>query len=218
MPTIDVEYAEFMRLLEKPPEYIGGYPVKMSKKEQDELDDLLALVKSEVKLYDGQEGVLSIEIKDTNRPDLWSVEGLARALRGFFGLEKGPRRYEVDTPILDVNVAAQQENDESLLSTIRRMLAVRKQHPVFAQGKLTWMDCGTNAVAGYIRHDDQERILVLTNLSSRAQSVLLPDENNGLTILADLLGQESQIQKGVNGNVLLLEPYQYLWLPLQMGQ
>ena len=117
-----------------------------------------------------------------------------------------------------VNVAAQQENDESLLSTIRRMLAVRKQHPVFAQGKLTWMDCGTNAVAGYIRHDDQERILVLTNLSSRAQSVLLPDENNGLTIMADLLGQESQIQKGVNGNVLLLEPYQYLWLPLQMGQ
>jgi phenylalanyl-tRNA synthetase beta chain len=107
MPTIDVDYAEFMRLLEKPQKYVGGHQVQMSKKEQDELDDLFALVKSEVKLYDGQEGVLSIEIKDTNRPDLWSVEGLARALRGFLNLEKGPRRYAVGEPILDVHVDPQ---------------------------------------------------------------------------------------------------------------
>jgi phenylalanyl-tRNA synthetase beta chain len=107
MPTIDVDYAEFMRLLEEPPKYVGGHPVQMSKKEQDKLDDLLALVKSEVKLYDGQEGVLNIEIKDTNRPDLWGVEGLTRALRGFLGLEKGLRRYEVGKPVLDINVASQ---------------------------------------------------------------------------------------------------------------
>jgi phenylalanyl-tRNA synthetase beta chain len=107
MPTIDVDYAEFMRLLEKPPEYIGGYPVKMSKKEQDELDDLLALVKSEVKLYDGPEGILSIEIKDTNRPDLWSAEGLARALRGFLNLEKGLKQYDAGEPLVDVHVDSQ---------------------------------------------------------------------------------------------------------------
>jgi phenylalanyl-tRNA synthetase beta chain len=112
MPTIDVDYAEFERLLGKQPKYIGGHPAQMSKKEQDELDDLLALVKSEVKLYDGQAGILSIEIKDTNRPDLWSVEGLARVLRGFLGLEKGPRGYEVGEPVVDIRVDAQ-------LSTIR---------------------------------------------------------------------------------------------------
>jgi phenylalanyl-tRNA synthetase beta chain len=107
MPTIDVEYAEFMRLLEKPPKYIGGYPVKMSKKEQDELDDLLALVKSEVKLYNEQEGVVSIEIKDTNRPDLWSAEGLARALRGFLNLEKGLKQYDAGEHLVDVHVDPQ---------------------------------------------------------------------------------------------------------------
>ena len=106
MPTIDVDYAEFMRLLETPPKHVGGHPVQMSKKEQDKLNDYLALVKSEIKLYDGQEGVLNIEIKDTNRPDLWGVEGLARALRGFCGLEKGLRYYAVDKPILDIHVDA----------------------------------------------------------------------------------------------------------------
>jgi len=38
---------------------------------------------------------LSLENKDSNRPDLWSTEGVARALRGFLGLEKGPGNYLV---------------------------------------------------------------------------------------------------------------------------
>jgi phenylalanyl-tRNA synthetase beta chain len=105
MPTIDVEYAEFERLLGKSPKYIGGYPKEqISKKERDELDDILAFVKSEVKLYDEKEGVLSIEIKDTNRADLWSAEGLARALRGFLNVAKGLKQYAVGEPIVDVHV------------------------------------------------------------------------------------------------------------------
>jgi phenylalanyl-tRNA synthetase beta chain len=107
MPTIDVDYEELMRLLRKSSKYDGGHPVQMTKKEQNELDAILALVKSEVKLYDGQEGVLSIEIKDTNRPDLWGVEGLARALCGFLNLEKGSRSYAAGNTIFDVYVDAQ---------------------------------------------------------------------------------------------------------------
>jgi phenylalanyl-tRNA synthetase beta chain len=28
----------------------------------------------------------SIEVKDSNRPDIWAVEGIARALRGYLGV------------------------------------------------------------------------------------------------------------------------------------
>ncbi len=123
----------------------------------------------------------------------------------------------IQTPPFDpahVNVVSQQGNEQSLLNTIRGMLAVRKQHPVFAQGKLTWVDCGTNAVAGYLRSDEQQRVLVLNNLSSRPQTVVMQVENPGQTIKIDLLGHACQIEKGVDGNVLFLEPYQYVWLPL----
>jgi phenylalanyl-tRNA synthetase beta chain len=93
MPTIDVDYGELQHLLGL---QLHGDTAK--------LDDILAFVKSEVKLYDEQEGVVSIEIKDTNRPDLWSVEGLARALRGFLNLAKGLKEYAVAEPIVDVIV------------------------------------------------------------------------------------------------------------------
>ena len=96
MPTIDVDCGELERLL--------GWSWQG---DLEKLDWLLAFVKSEVKLYNEQENVASIELKDTGRPDLWSVEGLARTLRGFLELEKGPRRYEVGESVVGVHVDSQ---------------------------------------------------------------------------------------------------------------
>ncbi|MBN1358726.1 phenylalanine--tRNA ligase subunit beta [Candidatus Bathyarchaeota archaeon] len=96
MPTIDVACGELERLL--------GWSWQG---DLEKLDWLLAFVKSEVKVYNEQENVASIELKDTGRPDLWSVEGLARTLRGFLDLEKGPRRYKVDDSAVEVHVDAE---------------------------------------------------------------------------------------------------------------
>jgi phenylalanyl-tRNA synthetase beta chain len=93
MPTIDVDYAEFEHLL--------GIALHG---DMAKLNEILAFVKSEVKLYDEQEEVVSIEIKDTNRPDLWGIEGLARALRGFLNVAKGLKQYTVSGTIVDVYV------------------------------------------------------------------------------------------------------------------
>lgn len=38
---------------------------------------------------------LNIENVDTNRPDTWSTEGIARALRGLLGIETGIKKYSV---------------------------------------------------------------------------------------------------------------------------
>jgi len=93
MPTIDVESTELERLL--------GLSVH---DDTAKLDEVLALVKGEVKLYDEKEGIVSIEMKDTNRPDLWSVEGLARGLQGFLNIKKGLQEYSVGKPIIDIYV------------------------------------------------------------------------------------------------------------------
>lgn len=84
MPTIEIEYEDFVQLL--------GLELERN---VEKIDEVLSFVKGEVKKFDEKEGVLTIEIKDTNRPDLWNVEGLARALRGFLGLEKGMKPYAV---------------------------------------------------------------------------------------------------------------------------
>jgi phenylalanyl-tRNA synthetase beta chain len=93
MPTIDVEAFELKRLL------------KLDFEENlEKLDEALALVKSEVKAFDRENGTLSIEIKDTNRPDLWSVEGLARGLQGYLKHKHGLAEYTLGEANVEVNV------------------------------------------------------------------------------------------------------------------
>jgi phenylalanyl-tRNA synthetase beta chain len=93
MPTIEVDYADFEKML--------GMELY---KDLDKLNNILAFVKGEVKLFHDEEGVMDIEIKDTNRPDVWNIEGLTRALRGFLGFEKGLRQYSVGKQLVKVYV------------------------------------------------------------------------------------------------------------------
>ncbi len=67
-----------------------------------ELEAALEYVKGEIETRDGDR--LRIEIADTNRPDLWSVEGIARALRGKYAKDKGIPRYRTKKSGLKVIV------------------------------------------------------------------------------------------------------------------
>jgi len=82
MPTIEVDYEDFQKLL----------GVKLPK-DPEEMDETLSYAKGELKLLDGEK--IHIEIGDSNRPDLWGVEGLARALRGYLSIETGLKEYAV---------------------------------------------------------------------------------------------------------------------------
>jgi phenylalanyl-tRNA synthetase beta chain len=99
MPTIDVEYLELERLLGLK---LDGDMAK--------LDEVLAFIKGEVKDYNQQDGTVSIEMKDTNRPDLWSVEGLSRALRGYLDQEKGLKLYCAGKSAVEVFVSSELYN------------------------------------------------------------------------------------------------------------
>jgi len=46
-----------------------------------ELENFFPLAKAELKDYDHETGDLKVELNDTNRPDLWSLEGFARQIR-----------------------------------------------------------------------------------------------------------------------------------------
>jgi len=99
MPTIDVDYGEFERLL--------GMSFN---KDLEKINDVLAFVKGEVKLFNEKEGVMNVEIKDTNRPDTWNIEGLVRALKGFLGIEQGLSEYTVGKQLGEVFVDKRLDN------------------------------------------------------------------------------------------------------------
>lgn len=92
--------------------------ISVSKKDLEKLVGkkfTLEQLENEALLYakcelDGVEGdELKIEIKDTNRPDLWSVEGIARAIKPFYSKEYGIKHYEVKSGSFGVNVSSKVE-------------------------------------------------------------------------------------------------------------
>ena len=83
MPTIIVLFNDLQRLV--------GIQLPQ---DLDDLNEIFSFVKGEVESIDGDE--LSIEIKDGNRPDLWTVEGLARELRGSLRIEDGLKEYAIE--------------------------------------------------------------------------------------------------------------------------
>ncbi len=69
---------------------------------EDELEDILIYVKAELEEFDGD--VVKCEIKDTNRPDLWCVEGIARELKGRLGIKTGLPDYRTFDSKIEVIV------------------------------------------------------------------------------------------------------------------
>lgn len=79
MPTIDISKKDFEK--------------KTKKMSIQEIEELLIFTKSEV---DGVEkDTIKVDQKDTNRPDLWSIEGLLREIKGHLGMEKGIPKYKI---------------------------------------------------------------------------------------------------------------------------
>jgi phenylalanyl-tRNA synthetase beta chain len=74
MPTIAINLKDLEQLLQRP----KGEKGRLNR---DQLEAWLALVKGELKDHDTDSGELRVELQDSNRPDLWSCEGIARQIR-----------------------------------------------------------------------------------------------------------------------------------------
>jgi phenylalanyl-tRNA synthetase beta chain len=74
MPTISIFKKDFESLLDD--QKRAGRSVSI-----EQLEEWLLLVKGELKGHNTETGELRIELQDSNRPDLWCCEGVARQIR-----------------------------------------------------------------------------------------------------------------------------------------
>ncbi len=89
MPTIEISYKDLCNMVGK-------------EIENRELENLLGYAKCSVEEIDGD--VIKVKAEDTNRPDLWSVEGIAREIKGRLMKDTGLPKYEVEQSNITVNV------------------------------------------------------------------------------------------------------------------
>ena len=72
-----------------------------------------------------------------------------------------------------INVEAEKRVPHSLLSWMRRLIAIRKSTKVFSRGSIEFLRPANHRVLAYVRQLDGEKILVVNNLSSTPQAVEL---------------------------------------------
>jgi maltose alpha-D-glucosyltransferase/alpha-amylase len=72
-----------------------------------------------------------------------------------------------------LNVESQMSNPSSLLWWMRRLIALRKSHPVLGVGEIKFLTPANPKVLAFLRSDGQQQILVIANLSRFSQPVEL---------------------------------------------
>lgn len=101
MPVVTFDYEDFINIL--------GYEIS-----KDELIEKLPMIGADLDRINGNE--ISIEFFP-NRPDLASVEGIARASRAFFDFKKGIQKYLVNESDVVLNVDESVKNVRPFIAT-----------------------------------------------------------------------------------------------------
>jgi len=119
--------------------------------------------------------------------------------------EYGPER---------VNVIRAHSDPSSMFHAIKFMISARRHHSSFGFGIIQWVPTSNVSVATYIRAHTIDKVLVVSNLSSLQQDIVINLEPQNIPadhIMVDILTQtrfpvlRQQLK-------LCLSPYQFLWL------
>jgi maltose alpha-D-glucosyltransferase/alpha-amylase len=113
-----------------------------------------------------------------------------------------------------VNVEAQERNATSLLSWMRRIIAVRKATKVFGRGTLTLLYPGNRRVLAYLREFEGETILVVANLAHTAQAVQLDLAQFAGRTPFEMLGSTAFPAIATAPYAVTLGPYGFFWFAL----
>ncbi len=72
-----------------------------------------------------------------------------------------------------INVEVQERRPSSMLHWMRKMISLRKRYLCFGRGKMVMLEPSDKAILAYIREHEDQRVLVVCNLSKRAIAVSL---------------------------------------------
>jgi maltose alpha-D-glucosyltransferase / alpha-amylase len=112
------------------------------------------------------------------------------------------------------NVEAQLRDQHSFLQWFRRLLAVRKQHPVFGLGTFEVLHPENPAIFAYARSYADDVVLCVNNLSGRAQAAELDLSSWEGMYPVELLGRERFPRIGELPYLLTFGPHSFYWFQL----
>jgi maltose alpha-D-glucosyltransferase/alpha-amylase len=113
-----------------------------------------------------------------------------------------------------INVEAQQANPSSLLWWNKRLIALRKRHRAFSRGDIRFLDPPNRKILAFVRSLDDERILVVANLSRYVQYVELDLSEFAGVVPLELFGSTLFPRITKSPYLLTLGPHGFYWFSL----
>jgi maltose alpha-D-glucosyltransferase / alpha-amylase len=114
-----------------------------------------------------------------------------------------------------VNVENQRNNPQSLWWWIKRLIAVRNQHPAFGRGTLELLLPDNAKVLAFVRQFEEDRVLVVANLSRFSQYVELDLSAMEGYVPVELFGHHSFPPIGKLPYLLTLGPHSFYYFSLE---
>ncbi len=114
-----------------------------------------------------------------------------------------------------VNVEAQAANPQSLLSWMKRLIALRKRHPAFGRGTFEMLHPENRRILAFVRRTDAECILVVANLSRYVQPASLDLAAYRGLVPVELFGLTPFPAVGDVPYPLTLGPHTFYWFALE---
>ena len=117
-----------------------------------------------------------------------------------------------------LNVEAQQNNPDSLLWWMKRLIAFRKRHPAFGRGSIEFLYPDNRRVLAFLRRYRGEVILIIANLSRLAQHTSLDLRDFVGRTPVEVFGQADFPPIREAPYPFTLGPYAFYWFALEMRQ
>jgi maltose alpha-D-glucosyltransferase/alpha-amylase len=114
-----------------------------------------------------------------------------------------------------VNVQAQRDNPHSLLWWTKRLIALRRRYKAFGRGALEFLQPENRKVLAFIRSYEDERILVVANLSRFVQGVELDLSAFKGLVPVEMFGRIDFPTVGEHPYFITLGPHSFYWFSLE---
>ncbi len=151
-------------------------------------------------------------------PMQWSADrnaGFSRAMAHKLYL---PVNIDPEYHFEAVNVEAQQNNPHSLLWWMKRIISLRRRFQAFSRGEIRFLQPENYRVLAFLRCFEEERVLVVANLSRFAQPVELDLSEFEGRIPVELFGGTRFPRVGELPYFLTMGPHSFYWFSLEVPE
>jgi maltose alpha-D-glucosyltransferase/alpha-amylase len=121
-------------------------------------------------------------------------------------------RYE------SVNVATQEENPSSMMWWFKNVIAMRKRLNVFGRGGMKFIESTNAKVLSFARFDDNQRVIVVANLSQFSQATTLDLGEFRDCDITEVFSQNKFMSVESGEYPITIGPYGYFWFQVDTSE